>query len=57
MDIEEVAAKAPEKIIRETIDPAVGLMPYQGRKLAAALALKGDLINAAGKLLLGVYKT
>ena len=57
MDIEEVAAKAPEKIIRETIDPAVGLMPYQGRKLAAALALKCDLINAAAKLLLGVYKT
>src|SRR5438445_3322712 len=57
MDIEEVAAKTPEKIIRETIDPAVGLMPYQGRKLAAALALKGDLINSAAKLLLGVYKT
>ena len=57
MDIEEVAAKAPEKIIRETIDPAVGLMPYQGRKLAAALALKCDLINAAETPLLGVYKT
>ena len=57
MDIEEVAAKTPEKIIRETIDPAVGMMPYQARKLAAALGLKGDLINAAAKLLLGVYKT
>jgi succinyl-CoA synthetase beta subunit len=57
MDIEEVAARTPEKIIRETIDPAVGLMPYQARKLAAALGLKGDSINSAAKLLLGVYKT
>jgi len=57
MDIEEVAAKTPEKIIKETIDPAVGMMGYQARKLAAALGLKGDLINAAAKLLLGVYKT
>ncbi|HTI97348.1 MAG TPA: ADP-forming succinate--CoA ligase subunit beta [Dongiaceae bacterium] len=57
MDIEEVAAKTPEKIIRETIDPAVGLMPYQARKLAAALGLQGDLIAAAAKLIAGVYKT
>src|SRR5438552_16893200 len=56
MDIEEVAARTPEKIIRETIDPAVGMMPYQARKLAAALGLKGDVINAAAKLLLAVYK-
>ncbi len=57
VDIEEVAAKTPEKIIKETIDPAVGMLPYQGRKLAVALGLKGDLIAAAAKLLLGVYKT
>src|SRR5438874_2092515 len=57
VDIEEVANKTPEKIIKETIDPAVGMMGYQARKLAAALGLKGDLINAAAKLLLGVYKT
>ena len=57
VDIEEVAAKTPEKIIRETIDPAIGMMGYQARKLAAALGLKGDLINAATKLLLGVYQT
>jgi succinyl-CoA synthetase beta subunit len=57
MDIEEVAAKTPEKIVKETIDPAVGLMPYQARKLASALGLKGDLIQPAVKLLLGVYKT
>jgi succinyl-CoA synthetase beta subunit len=57
MDIEEVAEKTPEKIIKETIDPAVGMMPYQGRKLATALGLKGDLIAQGAKLLQGVYKT
>src|SRR5437899_6504699 len=57
MDIEEVATHTPEKIIRETIDPAVGMMPYQARKLAAALGFKDDLINAAAKLLLAVYRT
>src|ERR1017187_831572 len=57
MDIEEVAAKTPEKITKETIDPAVGMMPYQARKVAAALGLKGDLIGQAAKLVLGVYKT
>jgi len=57
MDIEEVAARTPEKILRETINPALGMMPFQARKLAAALGLKGDLINAAAKSLLGVYKT
>ncbi|MEP6662346.1 MAG: ADP-forming succinate--CoA ligase subunit beta, partial [Verrucomicrobiota bacterium] len=57
VDIEEVAEKNPEKIVKETIDPAVGMMPFQARKLAAALGLKGDLIASAAKLLLGVYKT
>jgi len=56
MDIEEVAARTPEKILKETIDPAVGLMPYQARKLAAGLGLQGDLIGQAVKLLSGVYK-
>jgi succinyl-CoA synthetase beta subunit len=55
MDIEEVAAKAPEKIFKEWIDPAVGIMPYQARKIAAALGLRGDLFNAAAKLIAGVY--
>ena len=56
MDIEEVAAKAPEKILKEQVDPATGLMPFQARKLAAALGLKGDLIGPAAKLISGVYK-
>jgi succinyl-CoA synthetase beta subunit len=57
MDIEEVAEKHPEKIIKEQIDPAVGIMPYQARKICAALGLKGDAFNSGVKLLMGVYKT
>jgi len=57
MDIEEVAAKTPEKIVKEWVDPAVGIMPYQARKIAAALGLKGDLISAGAKMISGVYKT
>jgi len=57
MDIEEVAAKTPEKIFKEWIDPAVGIMPYQARKVAAALGLKGDLISLGAKNIIGVYKT
>src|SRR5580698_9203365 len=57
MDIEEVAAKTPEKIFKEWVDPAVGIMPYQARKIANALGLKGDLFNAAVKLVAAVYKT
>ncbi len=57
MDIEEVAAVHPEKIIRETINPGIGVMPYQGRKLAAALGLKGELIAAGSKMFCALYKT
>jgi len=57
MDIEEVAEKTPEKIVKETVDPAMGLMPYQARKIAAALELPSALIGQAAKLLMGVYQT
>jgi len=57
MDIEEVAPKTPEKIFKEWIDPAVGIMPFQARKIAAALGLKGDLFNAAAKFVTGVFNT
>jgi succinyl-CoA synthetase beta subunit len=57
MDIEEVAEKHPEKIVKEWIDPAVGIMPYQARKIASSLQLKGDAFNSGVKLLMGVYKT
>jgi succinyl-CoA synthetase beta subunit len=45
MDIEEVAAHTPEKILRETIDPAVGLQPFQARKLAFGLGLQEPLVG------------
>jgi succinyl-CoA synthetase beta subunit len=57
VDIEEVAARHPKKIIREAVDPSLGLMPFQGRKLAVALELKGDLIAAGAKMFGGLYKT
>ena len=57
MDIEEVAAKTPEKILKEWVDPALGLMPFQARNLAVALGLKGELIAQGAKLISGVYRT
>jgi succinyl-CoA synthetase beta subunit len=57
VDIEEVAAHTPENIFKEWIDPAVGIMPYQARKIAKALGLKDDLFNAGVKLIVGVFKT
>ncbi|RME93042.1 MAG: ADP-forming succinate--CoA ligase subunit beta, partial [Verrucomicrobia bacterium] len=57
MDIEEVAAKTPEKIVRQVVDPAFGLQPHQARRLAAALDLGGPLLNPAAKMLLGIYRT
>jgi succinyl-CoA synthetase beta subunit len=57
MDIEEVAEKTPEKIVKETVDPSMGLLPYQARKIAAALELPSELIGQAAKLLMGVYQT
>src|SRR5437762_1925255 len=51
MDIEEVAAKTPEQILKETIDPAVGFRPFQARKLAFALGLPSELISQAGKFM------
>ena len=49
MEIEEVAAKTPEAIFKETIDPAVGFGAWQARKLAFALGLKPTQINAGGR--------
>ncbi|HLH56826.1 MAG TPA: ADP-forming succinate--CoA ligase subunit beta [Verrucomicrobiae bacterium] len=57
MDIEEVASKTPEKIVKEPIDPAMGMMPYQARKLVTALGLKGDLLGQAARQLQGIYRT
>jgi succinyl-CoA synthetase beta subunit len=57
MEIEELAAKSPEKILRERIDPRTGLMPYQGRKLAFGMGLRGDLVKQMVKMVDGLYRT
>ena len=56
MDIEEVAKTTPEKVIRETVDPAVGLMEFQCRKIAARIGLRGKQIHDATKLMRALYK-
>lgn len=56
MDIEEVAAKSPEKIIREAVDPAFGLQPYQTRKLARELGFASTQMRAACKLFASLYR-
>lgn len=55
MEIEEVAAHSPEKILKETIDPAIGFRPFQARKLAFGLELPTELINQAVKFMLALY--
>jgi succinyl-CoA synthetase beta subunit len=55
MDIEKVAEETPELILKETIDPAVGLRPFQARELAFGLGIPGDLINQAAKFMLSLY--
>jgi len=57
MDIEEVAHRTPERIFKETIDPAIGLMPYQARRISVQLGLHGELIAQGAKLIGGVYRT
>jgi succinyl-CoA synthetase beta subunit len=55
MDIEEVAHSTPEKIATFSIDPATGVWPHHGLRLATTLGLKGDLAKQAGKLLGQLY--
>jgi len=55
MDIEEVAANTPEKIMKETIDPAVGFRSFQARKLAFGLGIPPDLVNQAVKFMQALY--
>ncbi|MCX8091683.1 MAG: ADP-forming succinate--CoA ligase subunit beta, partial [Verrucomicrobiae bacterium] len=57
VDIEEVAARTPEKIFKEWIDPAVGVQPFNARRVAVALGLRGEQLAPAAKLVLGVYRT
>ena len=56
MDIEEVAEKTPEKIVKVFIDPITGMMPYHARQIAFGLKLEGSQVRSATKFLLSMYK-
>ncbi|MCZ6776970.1 MAG: ADP-forming succinate--CoA ligase subunit beta [Ignavibacteria bacterium] len=56
IEIEKVAAETPEKILKESIDPAVGFQPFQVRKLAFGLGLSGDAFKNAVKFFSALYK-
>jgi succinyl-CoA synthetase beta subunit len=56
MDIEEVAAKTPEKILKVAIDPASGMQAFHARRLAFSLGLEGKQVGAATKFMLAMYK-
>jgi succinyl-CoA synthetase beta subunit len=55
-EIEEVAEKNPEKIFKEVIDPVVGLMPYQARRLAFNINIPKEMLKEAVKFMMGLYK-
>lgn len=56
-EIEDVAAKSPEKIFKEVIDPVVGLLPYQARRLAFNINIDDALLGKAVKFMTGLYET
>ncbi|MFT5368797.1 MAG: succinyl-CoA synthetase beta subunit [Candidatus Latescibacterota bacterium] len=56
MNIEEVAATTPEKILKEVIHPGVGLLPFQARRLAMDLGLEGDQIKQGVAFISALYK-
>jgi succinyl-CoA synthetase beta subunit len=55
MDIEEVAAKTPEKIVKVFVEPGVGLVPFEARRLGFAIGLDGPQVNKAVKLISALY--
>ncbi len=55
MEIEQVAAATPDKIIMEAVDPASGIQPFHARKLAFGLGLEGDQVKSAIKLITAMY--
>jgi len=54
-EIEEVADKTPEKIFKEEIDPAIGLQPFQARRIAFNINIPTELVNQAVKFMMGLY--
>jgi len=57
MEIEQVAAEKPEAILKQYVDPGMGLEPFQARKIAFSLGLTGAQVNPAVKFLTGLYRT
>ncbi len=55
MEIEEVAETNPEKILQEVVDPALGLFPFQGRRLAYGMGIDPGLVNAASSMLVKLF--
>ena len=56
MEIEEVAAETPEKILKETVDPGVGLQAFQATRLAFGLGFEGKQVRQAASFILSLYK-
>src|SRR5207249_7101528 len=56
IDIEEVAAKNPELILKEYVEPGLGLQPFQARRLAFGLGMAPQLINDAVQFMIAIYK-
>ena len=56
MDIEEVAAKTPEKIIKVAIDPATGMQPFHARRIAFGLGLEGEQVRSGTKFISALYE-
>jgi succinyl-CoA synthetase beta subunit len=54
-EIEEVAAKTPEKIFKEEIDPVIGLQPFQARRIAFNINIPKEQINQTVKFMMGLY--
>jgi len=57
MEIEEVAADTPERIIKETVDPVIGVQPFLARKIAFALNIKGAALKAVIPFIINLYDT
>jgi len=56
MEIEEVAARDPEAILKEYVEPGIGLQPFQARKIAFKLGLTGDFVSPAAKFMIALYR-
>src|SRR5580704_15246990 len=56
VEIEEVAAKTPERILKEPIEPGLGLMPFQARKLAFGIGITGSLANSAAAAMMALAR-